>query len=67
MAAKLSTGRRWRNTELKGNTAITKFKEWCRDNHINYETSDAGYGYIHFEVLVSETEEAEANKFLESI
>ena len=66
MAAKLSTGRNWRNTELKGN-AVGKFKEYCRDMHINFETSDAGYGYTHFEVLVSEIEEKEANEFLMNI
>ena len=66
MAAKLSNGRRWRSTELKGN-AVGRFKEYCRDMHLNYETSDAGYGYTHFEVLVSETEENEANIFLENI
>ena len=66
MASKLSTGRRWRNTELKGN-AVGKFKEYCRDMHINFETSDAGYGYIHFEVLVSEDEEVKANEFLDTI
>ena len=64
MAAKLvSTGRRWRNTELKGND-VGKFREYLRDMHINFETSEAGYGYIHFEVLVSESEEQEANDFL---
>lgn len=66
MAAKLSTGRRWRNTELKGND-VGKFKEYLIYMHINFETSDAGYGYTHFEVLVSETEEKEANDFLMSI
>lgn len=66
MAAKLSTGRNWRNTELKGN-AVGRFKEYCRDMHLNFETSDAGYGYTHFEVLVSETEEREANEFLKRI
>lgn len=66
MAAKLSTGRRWRNIELKGNT-VGKFKEYCRDMHINFETSNAGYGYTHFEVLVSEDEECKANEFLSNI
>ena len=66
MAAKLSNGRRWRNTELKGD-AIGKFKEYLRDMHINFESSEVGYGYIHFEVLVDEEEEIKANEFLETI
>ena len=64
--ARLTTGRRWRSTELKGN-AVGKFKEYCRDMHINFETSECGYGYIHFEVLVDEAEEKAANDFLDTI
>jgi hypothetical protein len=64
--AKLSNGRRWRSTELKGD-AIGKFKEYLRDMHINFESSEAGYGYVHFEVLVSEEEEIKTNEFLETI
>ena len=65
MASKLSSGRRWRSTELKGND-VNRFKEYCRDMHINFETSEVEYGYIHFEVLVSEEEENNANSFLEN-
>ena len=58
--------RRWRNVELKGN-AIGRFKEYCRDMHFEYETSEAGFGFIHFEVLLDETEERKANEFLDTL
>lgn len=66
MAAKLSNGRKWRSTELKGN-AVGKFREYCRDMHLNFETSYAGYGYVHFEVLVDDEEMCKANEFLNTI
>jgi hypothetical protein len=63
MAAKLTNGRVWRSTELKGND-IGRFKEYLRDMHINFETSEVDYGYVHFEVLVDEEELRKANEFL---
>lgn len=57
--------RNWRNVELKG-TDVGRFAEYCRDMHLNYETSEAGE-YIHFEVLVSEEELEKANEFLSSL
>ena len=66
MAARLSNGRVWKRTELKGD-AITRFKGYLRDMHINFETSEAGYGYIHFEVLVDEDELKAANEFLSEL
>lgn len=66
MAARLSKGRQWRNVELKGN-AVGRFREYCRDMHINFETSEVEYGYIHFEVLVDEDEERKANEFLDTL
>ena len=42
--------RSYRSVELKG-TDVGRFAEYCRDMHLNYETSEAGE-YIHFEVLV---------------
>lgn len=66
MAAKLTIGRIWKSTELKGND-VEKFREYCREMHINFETSDAGYGYTHFEVLVDEEELHNANEFLNSL
>lgn len=66
MAAKLSDGRNWKSTELKGND-VGRFKEYLRDMHINFETSEVDYGYIHFEVLVDEEEMQKANEFLSSL
>lgn len=66
MAAKLSNGRTWKSTELKGNH-IGRFKEYCRDMHLNYETSEVEYGYTHFEVLVNEDELRNANDFLSNL
>ena len=66
MAAKLSEKRTWKSTELKGNY-IGRFKEYCRDMHINFETSEAGYGYTHFEVLVNDEELRNANEFLNNL
>ena len=63
MESKLSNGRDWKNTELKGKD-VGRFKEFCRDMHINFETSEAGHGYTHFEVLVNEEELKTANDFL---
>lgn len=60
------TKRNWRNVELKGDE-VRKFKEYCREKKFKYYPSEAGDGYVHFEVLVSTKEEVEANKFLDSI
>ena len=66
MAAKLSDVRTWKSTELKGNH-VGRFREYCRDMHINFETSEVEYGYTHFEVLVSEEELCKANEFLSNL
>ena len=66
MAAKLSNGRTWKSTELKGSD-VGRFREYCRDMHINFETSEVEYGYTHFEVLVSEEELHNANEFLNNL
>ena len=66
MAAKLSNGRVWKSTELKGND-VGKFREYCRDMHLNFETSEVEYGYTHFEVLVNEEELCKANEFLSNL
>ena len=63
MASKLSDGRQWKSTELKGKD-VGKFREYCRDMHLNFETSEVEYGYTHFEVLVSLEELWDANEFL---
>lgn len=57
--------RSYRSVELKG-TDVGRFAEYCRDMHLNYETSEAGE-YIHFEVLVSEEELEKANEFLSNL
>jgi len=65
MASKLVVGgRKWVSTELKG-TDIGRFKEYCRDMHINFEMSEAGYGYTHFECLMTDAEMEDANKFID--
>ena len=56
----------YKNVELKKSIA-GRFKEYCRDMHINFETSDAGYGYTHFEVLVNDEELRNANEFLNNL
>ena len=67
MASRLVVDRRkWVSTELKG-TDIGRFKEYCRDMHINCETSEAGYGYIHFECLMSAEEMELANQFIDQM
>lgn len=54
------------NVELKGD-AIGRFKEYCRDMHIKTETSEAGFGYIHFICEMTEQEKKEANDFLKTL
>lgn len=46
--------KKWRNCELhKANDAeaIRAVRKYCNTHGIQYETSDAGYGYTHFEIL----------------
>lgn len=65
MASKLVVGgRKWVSTELKGDD-VRKFKEYCRDMHISFETSEVNYGYTHFECLMTETEMCQANIFID--
>ena len=63
---RMTMEREYKNVQLKGD-AIGRFKEYCRDMHLKCETSDAGDGYVHFEVLVNEKELEEANNFLMSL
>ena len=51
------------NVELKG-TDAKRFRGWLMDMHIKYEPSDAGYGYTHFEVLLSPEMKEKADDFL---
>ena len=67
MAARLiMVNRKWVNTDLKG-TDVGRFREYCRDCHINFETSDAGYGYTHFECLMSDDEKEKANAYIDTL
>lgn len=59
---KTATERQYLNVELKKDVA-RRFNGYCRDMHLKFETSECGE-YIHFEVLVDEKEEKEANDFL---
>lgn len=54
--------RTWCNVELKPAEA-KRFKEYCRDMHLQYETSEAG-NLIHFEVNVNAEEAKAADEFL---
>lgn len=55
--------RKWCNCDLPKNVA-GRFKEFCRDFHLKYETSENGDD-IHFEVLVNEKEFRQANAFID--
>lgn len=54
---------RWVNTELPKETA-GRFKEYCRDMHIKYETSEC-FNLIHFECYMNDEEIAKANDFID--
>ena len=54
--------RRWARTQLSREDA-KRFKEYCRDNHLQYEASEAD-NLIHFEVYVNQLEERDCNDFL---
>lgn len=67
MAERLTRSyREWFAVELNG-SYTDRFSEYCRDMHINFETSKCGYGYTHFEVLLNNEELDEANKFLDTL
>lgn len=67
MASRLVVGgRKWVSTELKG-TDVGRFREYCRDCHINFETSEVDYGYTHFECLMSDIEMEKANAYIDTL
>lgn len=67
MAARLVVGgRKWVSTELKNGEEI-KFRNYLRDMHISFETSEVGYGYIHFECLMNEEEMNKANEYIDTL
>lgn len=41
----------YRNCELKEPQEIEAVKKYCHAHKIYYEASDAGDGYVHFEIL----------------
>lgn len=51
------------NCELPRETA-GRFKEYCRDMHIQFEASEC-YNLIHFECMMTETEIEKANQFID--
>lgn len=55
--------KKWRNVELKAAEA-KRFREYLMDMHVQFESSDAGYGYTHFECFLSDFEAEEADVFL---
>lgn len=57
--------KRWLNVELQRETA-KRFRGFLRDIHVRFETSKAD-NLIHFEVLVTNAEAREVNKFLEQL
>ena len=57
--------RRWARTQLSREDA-KRFKEYCRDMHLQYEASEAD-NLIHFEVYVSQREEQACNDFLSKL
>ena len=56
----------YHNVELKGNDAI-RFRGYLADMHIKYESSAAGYGYTHFECLMTDAEAKAADEFLSTL
>lgn len=57
--------KQWYSTELEKELA-GRFKEYCRDMHLTYETSEVG-NLIHFEVYASESQMINANGFLNTL
>lgn len=55
--------KKWVNTDIPKDLA-GRFKEFLRDFHIKYETSENGDD-IHFEVYADEKEIAKANAFID--
>lgn len=59
----IETNKRWVRTELNTEDS-KKFREVLRDYHINFETSECGNGYIHFEVLGNDEEIGFLNEYI---
>lgn len=60
--------RKWLNVELKRDTdTCVAFLYELKSKGIQYEASDCGFGYTHYEVLVSDKEAKELNQLLGSM
>ena len=55
--------RKYYNCELKELDA-QKFKAKLKEENITYESSSAGFGYTHFEILCNDEEVDIIDKFL---
>lgn len=55
--------RKYYNCELKELDA-QKLKAKLKEENITYESSSAGFGYTHFEILCNDTEAENIDKFL---
>lgn len=55
--------RKWYSCELKELDA-QKLKAKLKEECIEYETSSAGFGYTHFEILCDDAEVETIDKFL---
>lgn len=58
--------RKYRSCELKELDA-QKLKAKLKEEGITYETSSAGFGYTHFEILCNDAEVETIDKFLMSL
>lgn len=54
---------KWVNCELPRETA-GRFKEYCRDNHIKFESSEC-FNLIHFECYMDAEQIVKANNFID--
>lgn len=64
--------RKWRNIELKDPTTIYEVRSYCirrkkGNRRFMFETSDAGYGYTHFEIFCTEGEANGINRLIEEV
>lgn len=58
--------RKWVSTELLKEEA-KRFRNYLKDMHVYYETSDCGFGLIHFECRMTEMEIEDANAFIDTL
>lgn len=58
--------KKWHSCELKELDSL-KLKSKLKEESITFETSSAGFGYTHFEILCNEAEVETIDKFLMSL